>query len=432
MRQGRPSKHEIEEMDQIDRLNKLKEEPHLSGAYIRSLVKQLTSSKTKESMNPKDLDSSTSVDADAVAIPAQDLTKFGEGGLDETQHTRRTQQQQPHQQHKKQVRRRLHTSRPYQERLLNMAEARREIVTALKFHRAAMKQASEQQQQQQQLQQQQQSPLVQPPTHEPHVEQQARMKSRRNPRIYPSTTTSNNFSNYLDKFLYPQNFSHPAPPNPYAWPASPITTLPFTENLNFSLPNQTLGLNLNFQDFNNIETSLYHNSNNNPSFYSTSTNSNSVSSPSSSSSPTLSTAVDQELVPVVGPPAVGADHGFESSATTSGGGGGGGGGLHAAMDDEEMEEIRSIGEQHQMEWNDTMNLMTSAWWFKFLKTMELGGPDDHMKGGDHDIDGYHPFDEVMEFPAWLSANESDNGCFQQHFDDYYCPEDYFQNPALPW
>nr|VDC79144.1 unnamed protein product [Brassica rapa] len=44
--------------------------------------------------------------------------------------------------HKKQVRRRLHTSRPYQERLLNMAEARREIVTALKQHRASMRQAA--------------------------------------------------------------------------------------------------------------------------------------------------------------------------------------------------------------------------------------------------------------------------------------------------
>ncbi|CAL5061652.1 unnamed protein product [Urochloa decumbens] len=37
---------------------------------------------------------------------------------------------------KKQARRRTHTSRPYQERLLNMAEARREIVAALKIHRA--------------------------------------------------------------------------------------------------------------------------------------------------------------------------------------------------------------------------------------------------------------------------------------------------------
>ncbi|XP_066395304.1 uncharacterized protein [Miscanthus floridulus] len=38
---------------------------------------------------------------------------------------------------KRQARRRRHTSRPYQERLLNMAEARREIVTALKIHRAS-------------------------------------------------------------------------------------------------------------------------------------------------------------------------------------------------------------------------------------------------------------------------------------------------------
>ncbi|KAF3446135.1 hypothetical protein FNV43_RR11314 [Rhamnella rubrinervis] len=432
MMQGRPSKLEIKDMDEIDKLNKLKEEPHLSGAYIRSLVKQLTSSKTKDSMmNPKDhLDSSTTTTSVvSESVPAQNLTitKFGKG-LDETQHTKQTQQQQ--QQHKKQVRRRLHTPRPYQERLLNMAEARREIVTALKFHRAAMKQASDQQHQQHQ--QQEQSPTVQPPSHPHHVEQQGRMKSRRNPRIYPSTTTSNFSNNFLDNFSYPHTFSHHHPaPNPFAWPASPITTLPFAENLNFSLPNQTLGLNLNFHDFNNIDTSrLYHNNNNNPSFHSTSTTSNSVSSPSSSSSPTLSTAVDQELVPV-GPPAVVADHhGFEPCATTSGGRGGLGG-LHAAMDDEEMAEIRSIGEQHQMEWNDTMNLVTSAWWFKFLKTMELGGgPDDHMKGGDDDIDGYHPFDQVMEFPAWLSANDSD-GCFQQHFDNY-CPQDYIQNLALPW
>jgi hypothetical protein len=48
---------------------------------------------------------------------------------------------------KKQVRRRLHTSRPYQERLLNMAEARREIVTALKIHRASSRQDKEQQKQ---------------------------------------------------------------------------------------------------------------------------------------------------------------------------------------------------------------------------------------------------------------------------------------------
>ncbi|XP_024930399.3 uncharacterized protein LOC107420164 isoform X1 [Ziziphus jujuba] len=428
MRQGRPSKHEIKEME-IDKISKLKEEPHLSGAYIRSLVKQLTSSKTKDSMNPKELDSGSVVEADA--IPVQNLTKFS-GGLEQNQHTQHTQQPQ---QHKKQVRRRLHTSRPYQERLLNMAEARREIVTALKFHRAAMKQASEQQQGQQQ--QQPQSPSMQPAQNPCAEQESGRMKSRRNPRIYPSATS--NFSNYLENLSYTPNFPHhhhhPSP-NPFALSASPITTLPVAENLNFTLPNQTLGLNLNFHDFNNIDTSLYHNSssssnnnNNNLSFYSTST-SNSVSSPSSSSSPTICAAVDQEvpgsgsgaaIQMEVGPPVVG--DGLESSATTTSGGGG----LHAAMDDEEMAEIRSIGEQHQMEWNDTMNLVTSAWWFKFLNTMELGGPN--MKSEDDDDYGYHPFDEVMEFPSWLSANENET-CFQHHFDDY-CPEDYFQNPALP-
>ncbi|CAN6206079.1 unnamed protein product [Urochloa humidicola] len=38
---------------------------------------------------------------------------------------------------KKQARRRTHASRPYQERLVNMGEARREIVSALKIHRAS-------------------------------------------------------------------------------------------------------------------------------------------------------------------------------------------------------------------------------------------------------------------------------------------------------
>ncbi|KAL9330813.1 hypothetical protein ACSQ67_000423 [Phaseolus vulgaris] len=48
----------------------------------------------------------------------------------------------------RQARRRL-TNRPYQENLMNMAEARKEIVTALKYHRATMKQANEHQQLQQ-------------------------------------------------------------------------------------------------------------------------------------------------------------------------------------------------------------------------------------------------------------------------------------------
>ncbi|XWS72356.1 hypothetical protein CRYUN_Cryun02cG0033100 [Craigia yunnanensis] len=68
-----------------------------------------------------------------------------------------------------------------------------------------------------------------------------------------------------------------------------------------------------------------------------------------------------------------------------------------------------------------MNLVTSAWWFKFLKSMKLG-PE--VKAED---DVYQPFDQVLEFPAWLNANDS---CLQQHFNDL-CPDDYFQDPALP-
>ncbi|KAK9946789.1 hypothetical protein M0R45_012234 [Rubus argutus] len=157
---------------------------------------------------------------------------------------------------------------------------------------------------------------------------------------------------------------------------------------------------------------------NSPPFYSTSGSvsfSASASSPSSSSSPSLSIATDHELpgssaaVSHIEMEAPAVADTTDSGITTSGGEG-----LHAAMDDEEMAEIRSIGEQHQMEWNDTMNLVTSAWWFKFLQA--------------EDDDGYHlPFDEAMEFPAWLNANE---GSFQQHLNDYYSA-DYFQDPALP-
>lgn len=400
---GRSSKQETKEGMELDALGKLKEEPHLSGAYIRSLVKQLTSSRTK--------DPECSVEGDG--FPGQNSTKFAEGSVE----SQAAQQAPQPQQHKKQVRRRLHTSRPYQERLLNMAEARREIVTALKFHRAAMKQASEQQQQQsqQELQQQQSQPVLHPQTPHPCFEQQGKIKSRRNPRISPPNTA--NFPNYLDNLSYSSFSQPPFAPYPVSWPAaSPFAPLPVAENLNFTLPNQPLGLNLNFHDFSNLDTNLYHSSNQ-PSLYSS-------SSPSSSSSPTLSIATENEEVPIsvavshleVGTPAL-ADVDSVVAA------GGTGGGLHAAMDEEEMAEIRSIGEQHQMEWNDTMNLVTSAWWFKFLKTMELRDPEVKVE-----VDyGYHPFDEVMEFPAWLNANES---CLQQHLNDY-CSEDYFQDPALP-
>ena len=122
---------------EVAKVDKLKQEPHLSGAYIRSLVKQLTSSRTKDPLNPKDHDDSL-----------ENSTKLDDNLCSDTQLSSPQPAAAPPQIKKKQVRRRLHTSRPYQERLLNMAEARREIVTALKFHRASMKQQQQQQQQQ--------------------------------------------------------------------------------------------------------------------------------------------------------------------------------------------------------------------------------------------------------------------------------------------
>ncbi|KAL2346629.1 hypothetical protein Fmac_000629 [Flemingia macrophylla] len=369
---------------ELDRLGKVTETTP-PGAYIRSLVKQLTTSRTKDFMNRKDHD---------CVVNCQNSTKHGK-----VAEARRAQLSTQPQQHKKQVRRRLHTSKPYQERFLNMAEARREIATALKFHRAAMKEASEQKQQQQKAQEQQQqrpSASLQPPQY-PSFDQDGKFKSRRNPRIYPACTTS--FSSHMDEFSYSGLSQPPLVPNSYTWPAaSPITSPPFVaENPNFVLPNQTLGLNLNLQDFNYLDASL-HLSNSSLSSYSSTTSSSPQELPSvgTSQGEGFSSLVDS----------------VESNAATRVSGG-----FHTAMDDESMKEIRSLGEQHQMEWNDTMNLVKSACWFKFLKNMEHRAPEAKTEDVEH-----HNFDQLLEFPDWLNANDS---CLEQ------CSEGYFQDSSLP-
>ncbi|KAK8698536.1 hypothetical protein V6N13_114648 [Hibiscus sabdariffa] len=324
-------------------MSELKQDPHLSGAYIRTLVKQLTTSRTHTAAAGPKI-------CQALSEPPQ------------------THRANPPQQHKKQVRRRLHTSKPYQERMLNMAEARREIVTALKFHRASMKQANEQQH------------VSSPPS----FEQGSKTKTRINPGISPSST-SNSAAYDLDKFShssFPQHY--PSPSNPCSWPVSAIP-FPSTDTLDFTLPNQTLGLSLNFQDFNNIDTKLYHNSNN-PSI-------------NSSSSPFITQQVPSATM---------------GDLTESYGGEG----------HHHPQAMGSIGEQHQMEWDDTVNLVTSTWWLNFRKSMELGVPE--LKP-EEDDDGFQPFDQIMEFPAWLKPNDT---CLQHHFNDV-CPDDYFQVPALP-
>lgn len=317
------------------------------------------------------------------------------------------QKAQPQQQ-KKQVRRRFHTTKPYQERLMNMAEARREIVTALKFHRASMKEASEQQKKQQQEQEareqmQKQSLSLQPSQHQSFEEDGRYNKSRRNQRVYPSCRT--NSSSYFNDFSYPSAL------NSYTWPSSstilppPPTTL-LAENPNFILPNQTLGLNLNFHDFSNLDIAVHLNSN-------SSSSSSPSPSPSSYSSGTSSSSASQD-VPCAGTSQVDGfsidSHGATHATGT----------LHTAMNDEAMAEMRSLGDQHQMEWNDTMSLVKSACWFKYLKHLEHAAPETETKV---ENDAYRDFDQPLEFPAWLNANES---CLE------LCSENSFQDSTLPW
>ncbi|XP_076908060.1 uncharacterized protein LOC143564762 [Bidens hawaiensis] len=110
----RPSSNKQEK---INKVSMVKQEPHLSGAYIRNLVKHLTSIKTKDSFKVEHFSYHNNMQQESPPPPSP-----------------------PPPPHKKQVRRRHHTIKPYQERFVNMAEARREIVTALKSHRASMKQ----------------------------------------------------------------------------------------------------------------------------------------------------------------------------------------------------------------------------------------------------------------------------------------------------
>ncbi|EPS72446.1 hypothetical protein M569_02316 [Genlisea aurea] len=163
------------------------EASHLSGACIRSFVKQLSSSRPENSA----------------------------GGIVSDQ---KPSPEKP--QYKKQVRRRVHTTRPYQERLLNMAEARREIVAALKFHRATMKNSGEN-----------------PPR-----------RATENPSFF----LADNETLLKTRSIYDPNFSNNTKSNlchsaPLFSPC--CSSLPEDNNPNFILPTQTLGLNLNLEHF---------------------------------------------------------------------------------------------------------------------------------------------------------------------------------------
>ncbi|XP_073282868.1 uncharacterized protein [Primulina huaijiensis] len=324
---GEPETSNLENMKEF-------KEPRLSNAYVGAFVKQSTSSRTKDSEN---------------SCEHRNIEK-------------------------KQVRRRLHVSRPYKERLLNMAEARKEIVAALRFHRANMKQAGEKHQKLES------GPGIQ--ALESSTDDQVcaghegQLKSgSSNSRIYASNSLDSNLPNNSGPdFSYSTGFCYSSS----SWPISPNVQ----ENLNFALPSRALGLNLNLHDFNNIDIIPFNFDADRSSIYS------------------FSSPVPDETPCVVVPPSTVVESGDSA--------------LHQVMGDEEIADTRSTGEQHQMEWNDAVNLVDSSWW---LRNMEIGNEDKKDKDS-----VASPFDEVLEVPAWLNENES---CLQR-LDDQY-----LRDPTLP-
>ncbi|KAL3633445.1 hypothetical protein CASFOL_022207 [Castilleja foliolosa] len=270
--------------------------------------------------------------------------------------------------HRKPVRRRGQARKPYHQKLVNMAEARREIVTALKLHREKKHPGPE---------------IETRPEHHRFgplsAEQEARLKSRRNPRIYASSYYVNNRNGYI-----PDLYSSPYYSRPDS--SSAIPPLLIQENSNFvDLPNQTLGLNLNLQDFNNLDTSfINYSSVNSSSIYNSS-----LSSPSTSCSPALSVAAE-EVTNVDGAPS---------------------------------EDTILVGDdRHKTGWGDELNFGISAERAEFLEPIGVG-PDQELVTEDFAVSS--PFDEVMEIPAaWVNSDDSCVG-------NVCGGGDYFQDHALP-
>ncbi|KAJ1291872.1 hypothetical protein BS78_02G349600 [Paspalum vaginatum] len=147
---------------------------------------------------------------------------------------------------KKQGRRRTHTSRPYQERLLNMAEARREIITALKIHRATMGQP--QHCTYQQVQQQQQMQVV---FEEDQSQAVAVEEAPLPPTSYASFANQFALANWITPStdVVPAGSCYSSPILPYD--LTPTTAMGGLEHLARSLPAQPLGLDVltSFQSF---------------------------------------------------------------------------------------------------------------------------------------------------------------------------------------
>ncbi|KAA0038475.1 protein AF-9 [Cucumis melo var. makuwa] len=255
-----------------------------------------------------------------------------------------------------------------------MAEARREIVTALKYHRAAMKKAAAAAAAATSTGTSPQSPVEES---SPVRSQEGKIKPRKIPKSSTTAernreTPQSNFkcynNNNLKNLCYDPSMMMMMNCSLPSW-----SSVEGNNNIvDIVLPEQTLGLNLNLQDFKNLDANLFSNS-----------------SVSVSGSTSTSIGRDQEQE-----------------------GGGGGGGMHVAVGEEEMAEMRTIGEKHEMEWSDKMSMVKSAWWLRFMKMgkkQEEEDQEDQLEGFGY---GYgDPFDQILEFPDWM--NNGNENCFEE-------------------
>lgn len=291
-----------------------------------------------------------------------------------------------------------------------MAEARREIVTALKIHRASMRQAKEQQQRQQQLMQlqlQQQKEL--------HVVQEQSQAATRSsaPMSYGS------YSDYLHNspfahFTAPSSYSSPLT---YNTPVAPLVDSEHDLDHLIPLPAQPLGLNLSFQGFNNSVVGD-----------DTKNSTCSFDPPLLQPSPTSSYSVYSS------PSVTMASHDLSSVITTENTSLAADASLHRVLDDEEMAAIYSIGEQHDIEWSDTMNLVTSAWWSELLDSIEgrgNGTVQQEVGGAANTTDG-----ALVDMTDWFSdslgqeaTKETNSDVLEMHLSDYYHQD---EDVSLPW
>ncbi|XP_062186755.1 uncharacterized protein LOC133890379 [Phragmites australis] len=404
-------------------------QPHLSGAYIRSLVKQLSSSSSTARSRAQYLNTMTS------ATP-----------LDHQQQPQREQEQAPPKPRvKKQVRRRIHTTRPYQERLLNMAEARREIVAALRIHRANMRQQSEDREEQPQPQ-----PYLQ--LHQQQQQQVQVMLQEQNQAVelegVPVAMGYVSFCNHLCSSPLAHLIAS-APDGSYSPSMLPYDDLTqpevpaaigglechVLENLACNFPAQPLGLNLSLQGFGG---SLDDAKNSDDLFGVPLIQSSSPAS-SYSAYPSSVTA----MASAHGSPAFCTAENASSVGATAP--------LSPVLDDGEKHYL--IGERHgmEMEWRETaanVAAAASAWWSKILENMESGGGESTGARMDQvgavgmaDDDGV-----VAGFPEWLCDGVGEQGvtgakldAWEMHVDDgdYNCcyrgdHSDDRDDIALPW